>query len=69
MLLHVFKMVKNIPKLLQTVKIRPFKVDMIFVKSGLHHQRQKTKNQIPCLTLNAWFFTVTCSILMIRDAF
>jgi hypothetical protein len=69
MLMYVFKMAKNASKLLQTVKIHPFKVDMIFVKSGLHHQRQKAKNQIPCLTLNAWFFTVTCSILMIRDAF
>ena len=67
--MYVFKMPKNISKLLQTAKIRPFKVDTFVDKSGLHHQRQKTKKQIPCLTLNAWFFTVTNSIPTIFDVF
>ena len=62
-------MPKNIPKLLQTVKIRPSKVDMFLEKSGLHHQRQTAENQIPCLTLNAWFFTVTNSIPTIFGVF
>ena len=62
-------MPKNIPKLLQTVKIRPFKVDLFFEKIWSSPPKTKDKNQITCLTLNAWFFTVTDPILMIQDAF
>ena len=40
----------------------PFQSWCFSKKTGLH-QKTKDKNQITCLTLNAWFFTVTDLIL------